>query len=313
MAESEPHRPFAWAGWRLEVPVSLRPFRIEGRHRRGDFGLGDEYQPRLELAWRWPRRRRFDPHRMLRHQLVRILPRHQRREADRHIRLLESEHIAPLLRYTDHEQQLDRCAGFARGTGRVVEAIIHYRDGRRPDEALIAQLAATLRDQPLETPQRWAFFDHRLTAPPGYIYESSQLNLGDMSVRCRHHLRPAMSFTIRLIYTARLALQRCGLATWMAHVHREDRSTGDNIYRMPGTKEEARGDTIQTRLGPALTCESRLRWNVQPVRWKLPRRQRHWLIHDAEHDRLLYVRVADAPDRLEPMLHTLLEGMDWQE
>lgn len=313
MAEPNSHRPFAWAGWQLAVPASLRPFRIEGRYHKGDLGLGDEYQPRLELAWRWPKRRRFDPHRMLRHHLVRVLPRHQRREADRYIRALDSEHFAPLLRYTDAEQKLDRCAGFARRTGRLAEAIVHYRDGERPDEELIADVAATLRDQPLDAPQRWAFFDHRLTVPADYLYDSCQLNLGDMGVRFRHRQWPALSFTLRLIYTARLALQRCGLATWMAHVHREDRITGDNTYRMPGTKTEARGDTIQTRLGPALTCDSRLRWNVRMVRWKLPARQRHWLIHDAERDRLIYIRVGDAPERFEPMLHVLLDGMDWHE
>lgn len=296
----------------MDVPASLRPFRLEGRHRRGDLGLGDEYEPRLEMAWRWPKRRRFDPHRMLRHQLVRILPRHQRSRAERYIRGLHSEHLAPLLRYQDTEHRLDRCIGFARGTGRVVELVVHYRDGERSDEALITQLAATLRDQPPDRPQRWAFFDHRLTVPPDYLYEIAVLNLGDMSLRFKHRHRPAATFTIRLLYTATLALQRCGLATWMAHLHREDRLTGDNIYRMPGTRSEAQADTIQTRLGPALVCDSRLRWNVRPVRWKLPGRQRHWLIHDAGHDRLIHVRIGDTPERFEPTLTALLDGLDWQ-
>lgn len=307
------HRVFAWAGWRLDVPESLRLFRIQGRYRRGDLGMGDADQPRFELGWRWPRSRRFDPHRMLRHQLTRTLPRHQRRAADQHIRALDSEHFDPLLHYVDTEHRLDRCIGFARGTGRVAEMLIHHVEDDRPDEALLAQVAATLRDQRLDQPQRWAFFDHRLTIPVGFLYDSAQLNLGDMGLRFRHRERRAVSMTVRLIYTATLALQRCDLPAWLASLHCDDKITGDNLYRMPGDKEAARADTIQTTRGPALMCDSRLRWNVRAVRWKIPARQRHWLIHDGEHDRLVYVRLGDVEPNLEPTCQAILDGLDWRD
>ncbi|MFW6059483.1 MAG: hypothetical protein ACODAQ_04845 [Phycisphaeraceae bacterium] len=311
-AVDDQYRPFAWAGLRLDVPEACRLFRIDGRYPRGDVGLADEAQPRVELAWRLIKRRRFDPQRMLRHQLVRLLPRDQRATAERHINPIDSEHFAPLLHHRDAQKRLDRCVGFARGSDRVVEMIVHFIDADRPDEALLRRAAATLRDQPPDQPQQWAFFGHRLTTPAGYLYDSATLNLGDMTIRLRHRDRRAHSLTIRLLYTARLALQRCGMPLWITAFHKQDKITGDNIYDLPGTVEGARCDTIDTPLGPGLVCESHLRRPIRLFRWKLPRRQHHWMIHDTKHDRLLYIRLADDPERLEPTLETILNGLDWQ-
>lgn len=309
----EQHHPFAWAGLRMSIPTTMRPFRIEGEYKRGNLGLGDDLQPRIELAWRLIKRRRFDPQRLLRHQLVRILPREQRAAAQRHIKPLDSDHFAPLLRYTDTEQRLDRCVGYARATGRVVEMVIHFNENDEPDDALLQHAAATLHDQPPNQPHRWAFFGHRLTTPAGYLYDSAKLNIGDMGIRLRHDRRRAHSLTIRVLYTARLALQRHGLPLWITAFHKDDKVTGLNIYELPGTTEGARCDKIDTPIGPALVCESHLRRVIRSFRWKLPRRQRHWLIHDETRDRLLYVRLADDPARLDPTLNEIIAGLDWTE
>ena len=307
------YRPFAWAGLRLEVPEACRPFRIDGHYRKGNVGVADETAPRLELAWVRPRKRRFDPHRMMHRQLAQTLPREDQRRADQYIQPMESEHFAPLLRCTDKNRQYDRCAGFARGTGRVVELIVHFRDTDTPDEALLKRAATTLCDQRPDVPHQWAFFGHRFTTPAGFLYDSAKLNLGDMSVRLVHHERRFASLEVRFIYTAQLALQRRGLRKWLQALHVDDKITGKNIYLLPTDQQGAKARHIDTALGPTLVCDSRLRGPVRTIRWKMPRIQRHWLVHDTERDRLIYLRLGDTADRLDPGFDELIAGLDWAD
>ncbi len=271
MSIDDQHRPFAWAGLRLNVPAELRPFRVDGRYRRGNVGLADASQPRLELAWTLPKRRRFDPHRMLRHKLVRTMPPAHQRKADELISLVESEHFAPLWRYTDEQRNLDRCVGYARGTGRIVELIVHFYNDEHSDEALLRQATSTLYDQRLDAPQKWAFFGHRITAPTGFVFDDAELNIGDMSVRFRQYDRRQISLTVRLLYTAKLALQRRSMAKWIAAFHKADKFTGNNLYRLPGRDQIVRGDMVQTPLGEAMVCDSRLRRQVRSSAGKCPR------------------------------------------
>ena len=312
-AETPQHQPFAWAGLYLHTPASYRLFRIDGSYAKGNLGLADDRRPKLELAWKLPRKRRFDPHRMIRQQLVRTLPRAMRAQADKHIQPVASDHFASLLRYTDRERRIDRCAGLMRRTGRLVEMLVHFRDDDEPDEALLKHTAASLFDQPSDHPQRWAFFGHRLTSPTGYRYQSAQLNIGDMSVRFTRADRPAASLSVRIIYTAALALQRRSMRDWLVALHREERLNGNNLYYLQRDKKGDLDDTIETSLGETLVRHDRLRRTVRSVRWKLPTYQRRWMIHDKAHDRLLLIRVADEPDRFEPTLQAVLDGLDWRE
>jgi len=311
--DSNPLQPFAWAGLYMHTPPAMRLFRVDGGYVKGNVGLADDQRPRLEIGWKLHSKRRFDPHRMIRQQLARTLPRAMRRQAEKHIQPVKSEHFASLLRYTDENRRIDRCVGLARHSGRVIEMLIHFRDDDTPDEPLIRNVADSLRDQPTDQPQRWAFFGHRITTPADYHYHSSLLNIGDMSVRLTRADRPAASISVRIIYTAKLAMQRRGLLDWLAALHKEDRLNGDNLYYHQLENGKPRCDTIQTPLGEALRCDGRLRRTVRTVRWKLPKHQRRWIIHDTAQDRLVMIRVADDPDRFDPTFDKLIAGFDWRE
>jgi len=313
ITDTSQYQPFAWAGLFLRTPATFRLFRVDGGYIKGNVGLADDRAPRLELAWKLPRKRRFDPHRMIRQQLVRTLPRPMRAHADKHIQSVPSEHFASLLRYTDTTRRLDRCAGLMRGTGRLVEMIVHFREDDEPDEALIQSTAASLFDQPTDRPQRWSFFGHRFTTPADYRYHSAKLNIGDMSVRLTRADRPAASLTVRIIYTAKLALHRRSMRDWLVALHREDRFNGNNLYYLPPDKNGTRDDTINTSRGEALGRHDRLRRTVRTVRWKVPTYQRRWMVHDEANDRLLLIRVADDPDRFESTFQAVLDGFDWRE
>jgi hypothetical protein len=306
-------RPFAWSGLALRVPAHYRLFRVQGGHRKGSLGIAEEESARLEVAWGRVGRPRFEPERALPAQLVGRHRRRARKAARQRVEHWAHPQFRPLVRLREPEHAVDRCMGYAPDTGRVVELILHTGEAAEADAALMRRLAGSLRDQQAETPQRWAFFAHRLTAPAGFVHEDSQLRVGDMALWFRREDRRPGRLSVRLVYPARLAVQRQRMAGWMTNLHYEDRIVGQNLYCQPGNRRTIWTEQTHTQRGPARWCDAWLRGPVRLIRWRMPSWQRHWLIHDEEADRLISVRLADEPARFQPTLDAVLGGLDWAD
>ena len=306
--------PFAWAGLILDLPPTYRPVKIDGTARKGMIALADDERMRLELAWGVPRGRRFDARRVLQRKLKSNMPpKHRRRGAfAAHIETRDLPPFDTLIGYHDEEQGLDRWLGFVPTTRRALEIVYHHgtsRENRQFRERILPSLA----DQTPEQPQRWAFFDHRFVTPAGYAYRDSTLNVGDMRVRLVAWNRPwsRASVTIRLIYPAELALARSPLDLWLTDhvIHRK------RVHRPRYRKTLRRGgivcDSVETAIGPGLTCDTYLRPLLKTISWGMPWRLRCWLIHDQKRDRLLLIDAQDKLRRLDAIIDTIVEGLHW--
>ena len=305
--------PLAWAGLILDVPPEYRPFKVEGTARRGMIGLTDEDRVRLELAWGVPRRRRFDAQRILKRKLLGTMPRKQRgRNASRHIETRDLPAFDPLIGYHDQEQELDRWLGYVPATHRALEIVYHHGTARQ-DRQFRQRILPGLADQTPDQPQRWALFGHHFVTPAGYAYRDSTLNVGDMRVRLTAWHRPwsRAAVTVRLIYPAQLALARSPIDQWLT-----DHVTGrKRVHRPRYRKLLHRGgiayQSLDTALGPGLTCDAHLRPLLKAISWTQPWRLRTWLIHDQQHDRLLLIDAQDKPNRFDAIVATIVAGLHW--
>ena len=307
--------PFAWAGLILNVPPTYRPFKIEGNARKGMICLADDSRSRLELAWGIPRRKRFNADAILRRKLTGTMPRRSRRSRRNtpdHIQTRSLPTFSTLLGYRDEDQELDRWLGFIPTTRRAVEIVYHHGSARE-NKTFLDHMLPSLADQPPNRPQRWAFFGHRFTTPAGYAYRDSTLNLGDMKLRVTAWERglSRASVTIRMIYPAELALARMLFDDWLddhvTHRKRAHRPRYRKLFHRGGIVCKS----FDTKLGPALVADADLRRLLKTISWGLPWLMRTWLIHDQKHDRLVLVDAQDKRRRLDPIIDTIVNGMQW--
>ena len=238
--------------------------------------------------------------------------RRSRRSAKAHVQTRSLPGFATLLGYRDEDHELDRWLGFIPDTRRAVEIVYHHGSARE-NKCFHDRILPSLADQSPDEPQRWAFFGHRFTTPAGYAYRDSTLNLGDMRVRLTAWNRglSRASVTVRLIYPAELALTRMRFDDWLDdHVTHRKR-----VHRPRYRKLLGRGgivcDSFDTELGPALVADADLRRLLKVISWGLPWRMRTWLVHDRKHDRLVLVDAQDKRSRLDPIIDTIVNGMQW--
>lgn len=294
--------PLAWAGLSLRVPSTWRIVRASGSARRGAVALADPSALKLDLAWaRAPGR--FDPDRALRRQLLRGLPRDARRDA--RIDTVAHPSLNPLLRYRGGDRT--HYLGYAPQTGRAIEAVAH---GDTPD----APWLATLVDQPTDAPHKWAFFGHRFMTPAGFELHSAKLDIGHMQVRLvRRRILGQWALTVRIVYPAKLALERSPMHEWLESLA----IVSPSMHRPRRTKvlrrSPIRYEPTNTTLGPAVQTDSRLGWVLRLIRPTTPPLQRNCLVHDAANDRLLFVQL-EAPRRaFDATIAQVLAGFHWRD
>ena len=308
-------RPFGWAGLRLNVPEAWRLSRTSGFAARGKLTLADDVTVRLEIGWANVTRRAFDAERIARRQMRRMLGKRPPDEWDRELRPFRARSVQPMLYLPDDEGGMDRFVGYAPAAQRMVQMAYRRRTARE-DSDLRQAMIGELEVQPLDRPQQWAFFDISFIAPPGYQYESSKLNVGDMrvvvSARGRETRGP--SLMVRQVYPAELALSRQPLEDWADVLLEKQKS----IYRLPRQgwrlrRRKVATAHIDTPRGPGVEVVGKLRWLLRPMFWRMPRSFRFRLIHDRRMNRLLALSAADRRDRVVERLDEVMEGLHWAQ
>jgi hypothetical protein len=300
-----------WAGLLMPIPTSFRLAKIDGKARKGSLVLADDERPRVEIAWATVTRGRFDAEALLHRRLARVLRVNVRVVAQR-VRRVSSDSFDPMVSCDDSTRDFDRFAGYCPHTRRIIDCAYH-RGTPREDALVRRHTFGDLIDQRLDQPMRWALFDLSFTAPAGYRYDAAVLNVGDMAVRVSpfegEYRGP--SVTVRQIYPAGVALQRQPLEQWMRDLLESRRQ----MYALRQVLGRRRGasylQAVQTVRGEGLFYDARLRWVMRLLFWRQPPRMGIWLIHDQQVDRLLCIQVADQPQRLQPMLQQVLDGLHW--
>ncbi len=318
-AQSPDCRPLGWCGWLVSAPATFRPFKIEGGSGRGTLGLADDERPRLIIKWaklpNWARTTRIPSRRekLVRRQLLRGLPRKRAKELRDMIEPIDNPRFDPMLCLPDEEGGATRCAAYSPVSGRIIDLL--YRHGKKREDKLIRRTTlATMIDQPTDEPGRWAVFDISFIAMPRMRYAESMLKIGDMRVRLAG--RPKRGFLrreagVQFIYPADLALRRMAMNKWLERIladrHRE--------YRLLRVlqRSEKRYESLETPIGPALSCRTYLRPVLRLLRWRTPRQMRHWIVHDQQRNRLIVVQAATRQRDLDETMTTLTHGLHWAD
>ena len=304
-------RPLGWCGWLLPVPADLRPFKIDGDERRGVIGLADRDQPRLILKWTRARCTRRGREKLVRHQLLRGLPRRKARELGARIEPVTQARLQPMFRLHDPDGKATRCVAYAAGSGRLIELLFGFGEDNR-DDPVRRNSIVELCDQPAGEPGQWAFFDVSFVAPAGMSYAGSSLKVGDMRValvggpnRAWHRA----SVDVRFVYPAGLAMKRGSLQYWMDQLLTEQQRE----YRLPRARRRSkhRFEPLETLHGDGVSCETGLRPVLRAIRWRTPIPRQNWIIHDRSHNRLIVLQAATRRRDLAAAMTTLVEGLHW--
>lgn len=313
VSSADNSRHFCWCGWWLRVPESWLPYRVRGTAERGGCALGAEGRPLLHIQWATVMRRRFNAENMVQRQMLRGMHRRPKKSRER-IDRIENKVFSPMLALSDPDSASTRCVAYSPASRRLVEFICYH--GSEHENTLAPQIIfRQARDQPLNQPHRWSFFDISFTAPPGLGYQSSNLDMGDMHVSLRsrpqwnRRRRWRASVEVRHIYPARLALQRQPLNRWMDQLVKPKHSP----YALPRSlrRRGQKYPSLSTPRGEGLVCDTVLPASLHPFQWRTPRRRRHWLFHDQAHNRLIALTVADHANQIDATLMQLVEGLHW--
>lgn len=298
-------RKLAWAGLRMACPKTWRFASIQGDAQQGRLILADTSRARLELAWARPKQRDYDGQKFARTRLKRAA---KRKDWEDHLTPVANDHYKPLLGYRDPAGKIDRYAGYSPAGRRVIEMAYH-RDNPREDHLVERHLLTSLRDQSLEVPNAWSFYDVSFVSPSGYRYESARLNLGDMRVRLiagsRRWNGPRL--TIGQIYPAKLALKRQDLPQWTRTLAAELRSH----YR-PATGNALQVHTWESAGQTIAQADMVLRRRFRPLLLRTPRPLRLYVIHHPQEDRLTFINLSDRViDRIDEHFALIHESLHW--
>lgn len=292
-AEPPPSRParvsrsFAWQGWRLRVPASWNPVKLEGDLHKGYALLADLDGPRLGLRWSALRATEFT---------TQTLRRVIRDEA--------GDEAANLAKPPpDPDQPKDGADGLVHldpnppgrdvhvwwsASERLLEVVYH---AAHRDNVLVGELIPSLADVSFLKMRPWAVFDLSCSVPGEFTLMSRRLNAGDLALEFGHGKR---FVTVRQIALAALALRRMPLAKWIVELQRERWLR----YRAVGAPSPF---ALQSDDGRALNgLMSTLRRRTR-FAWmsRLPAQRVAVALHDPAHDRLVLVEANDEPLALE--------------
>jgi len=294
----------AWAGWWLPLPGPWRFLQMQGGYNKGLLVLGDEDRPRLELSWVWVSRKGLNPEAYARRFLLRGLTRAARKAARSKLQPLSLPgfHCSFALEEEEHI----RAVGYCAKTNRLLQWVYH-RESPEVDAAFEQDVLRHWRDQPLDGPVRWSFFDLDFLVPEGFRFHSATLNLGDMEIVLidpghwdgRHRL------IVRCLYPAELALARQPISKWLAEIFRKRRG----VYRPSGRASEVEPAVWQQPARLPLPLRTLLR----PLVFRVPLRAEASLHHLTVLDKLVYLQISGPSERIESTRRLVLDSFSRRE
>lgn len=298
-------RKIGWAGLLMDCPINWRFARVQGHTRQGQIIMADHERPRFEISWGRVRRANYDGRHFA---MKRLRKRTGLSNIEADVSEVKGSSYKPLLWYKDPNGKQDRYAGYHPISRRVVE--IAYHPGSATDDKLVREyLMPGMRDQSAILPHHWAFFDVSFTAPAGFRYESSRLNLGDMRVRLISGTRVwnGPRITLGQIYPASLALQRQDVTQWVRNLAAEIRSH----YR------PSKGKVLEVKFydspqGRVAMGDLKLRRRFWPFLWRTTKLLRLYVIHHESLNRLTFLNISDVNmDRIEEHFEFISESLHW--
>jgi hypothetical protein len=220
---------FAWHGWRLSLPRSWNPVKIDGDWDKGSVLFADLDHPRLGVRWRKIGGRKFDPaawaQRAMRAEVGQLALKVASQAPSR------VTGDSSLLYLDDDPPGRDVWIGYSSESRRAIEIIYH---ARRRDRVLAETLLPTLAQSPVDQATAWSIFDLSCQTPPGFRLASHRLVAGDLTLNFSRGPRGRDRLTLRQIAVAQLALSRRHLSDWLV----DQQQTLLPHYRPAGTLRE---------------------------------------------------------------------------
>ncbi len=280
---------------------------MDGGYRRGFLVLGDDEHPRLEMAWAWVTRRRLNIPRYIRSHLLARVPRRQRRAAAgemKEVALAGFDHAVSL-----EEENRTRFVGYCQRTHRILHWVYHH-GSLKQNRRFIGECLPRWRDQPLDSPSRWRFFDVEFSVPENFRLHYGTLNLGDMEVILTDPTpwgaRPRLC--VRHIYPANLALARRPLEDWLAELF--------NKRRGPYRRRDRKKDPPQKFEHPRAAglqliahLQFLLLFPLRPLVFRMPSGAEASL-HFVEHlNKLVYIHMSGRHSMISKTRHFILDSL----
>jgi hypothetical protein len=267
--------PFAWQGWRLDLPSTWNPVKLEGDYDAGFALIADIDRPQLGLRWRAVRAgKRFDAQRWARRAMRDEVGKLAADEARPHP-LERGAGPGSLIYIEPDPPGRDVFVAHSGVSGRAIEIVRHIQ---RRERTLHDEILPTLIDAPADEPRRWAVFDLACIVPSRFRLVHHRLNAGDLTLSFEAGRE---TLTVRQVALAGLALSRLPIERWLTN---QERAVSQR-YKPLGEPEAA--EAIGSLAGVRRPSVRRRRFAL--ARW-LPARTMTYALHDAARDRLLLLQ-----------------------
>lgn len=282
----------AWHGWKMIVPDTWNPVKVDGDWSAGLILLADMHQARLGIRWREVRR--GDPTKTVARAMENEVGRLACQESVDHPMASSGAWRASRFYEENDPPGRDVWVGYSAVSSRLLQLVHHVK---RPDPILKQTLLASLQDTPRDEPQSWSIFDLSCQTPAGWRLQWYRFHAGDLTLafaRGRDQIR------LRQVGPASLALARMPLDDWIRQLDKSYRK----IYRPPNeladTSLEVASRTIPARLG-MLMRKKRLFWA-----WTYLPRLTVMGFHDPVRNRL-----GLAQGHPETVIRQMLQSLGW--
>lgn len=296
-----------WAGWWLPTPEAWRFFKMDGGYRRGFLIVGDDERPRLEMAWAWVTRRRMNIPRYIREYLLARVPRKRRAGVAGEVAEFSLPGFEHAVSLTIDEQT--RYVGYCVRTHRILHWVYHH-GSLKQNRRFSADCLPLWRDQPLDAPSKWRFFDVSFAVPAGFRLHYCTLNLGDMEVILTDPTpwgaRPRLC--VRHIYPATLALARRPLEEWMKELFGKRRGpyrSRDHKKAPPQPFDHPRGPGLRI----VAVLQFLLLFPLRPLVFRMPAGAEASLHNVEDLNKLVYIQVSGRHADINATRHFILNSL----
>ncbi len=282
----------AWQGFRIWVPDSWNPVKVDGDWNQGTLLLADMQQAKLGIRWRV--QKSGDPAKWAARTMRSEVGELAAKEAKDWSMSEPDAWKASRLFIEPKPPGRDVWIGWSSKTDRVLE-IVHHAKER--DRVLSEQVLEVLDELTSDVTQDWSIFDISCKTPAGWQLQWYRLNAGDLTLAFQSKRKTAR---IRQLAPASLALARQSLEKWM----QQQDKTIRRLYRpMSQTNElsiDVSGREVQVRKG-VLKRKRRFFWAFTNAREITV-----YGLHDENRNRITIVQGDD-----EQVLKELLGSSGW--
>lgn len=198
----------AWHGWRISVPESWNPVKVDGDWEQGHLLLADLQSAKLGV--RWKRMKRGDPSawasRALREEVGKLAA-----EEAKDLTMPDPASWRVSKLYVEPEPPgRNIWVGWSETSGRVIEIVHHVKT---QSNELSERVLPSLSDSSPSEEQAWSIFDLSVRSPAGWALQWYRLNAGDLSLAFR---KKRKTVQVRQVGPAELALGRQKIDKWMS-------------------------------------------------------------------------------------------------